>query len=147
MGKKRKKDEVIVKFVSNSAVDVTGSAILVSYKNNDYLLEFGAVQGFNGTIEKEYALNYQYSRNLNIDNLKCILVTHQNFDHVGLIPALVNRGYNNSIIGSYEALEFSKKILFDSAFIINKTVESINGKGKKKVEHLYKEKDVSSMCD
>ena len=147
MGKKRKKDEVIVKFVSNSAVDVTGSAILVSYKNNDYLLEFGAVQGFNGTIEKEYALNYQYSRNLNIDNLKCILITHQNFDHVGLIPALVNRGYNNSIIGSYEALEFSKKILFDSAFIINKTVESINGKGKKKVEHLYKEKDVSSMCD
>ena len=55
MGKKRKKDEVIVKFIGNSALDVTGSAILVNYKNNDYLLEFGAVQGFNGTIEKEYA--------------------------------------------------------------------------------------------
>ena len=77
MGKKKRKDEVTVKFVSNSAVDVTGSAILVSYKNNDYLLEFGAVQGFGGTIEKEYALNYQYSRNLNIDNLKCILVEKQ----------------------------------------------------------------------
>ena len=40
MKKKKKKDEVTIKFIGNSALDVTGSAILVSYKNNDYLLEF-----------------------------------------------------------------------------------------------------------
>ena len=78
MGKKKRKDEVTVKFISNSAVDVTGSGILISYKDRDYLLEFGAVQGFGGTIEKEYMMNYQYSRNINIDNLKCILLTHEN---------------------------------------------------------------------
>ena len=146
MGKKNRKDEVTVKFISNSAVDVTGSGILISYKDRDYLLEFGAVQGFGGTIEKEYMMNYQYSRNINIDNLKCILLTHENFDHCGLIPALVHRGFKGEIIGSYEALEFSKKILFDSAFIINKTVESIKEKGKK-IEHLYRESDVSCMVD
>ena len=143
---KRKKDEVTVKFISNSAVDVTGSGIMVNYKDRDYLLEFGAVQGFGGTIEKEYMLNYQYSRNLNIDNLKCILLSHQNYDHCGLIPSLVNRGFRGEIISSYESLEFSKKILFDSAFIINKTVDSIKSKNKnKQVEHLYKENDVSVM--
>lgn len=146
MGKRKKKDEVTIKFISNSAVDVTGSGVMISYKDRDYLLEFGAVQGFGGTIEKEYMLNYQYSRNINIDNLKCIFVSHQNYDHIGLIPSLVSRGFQGEIFGSYESLEFSKKILFDSAFIINRTVENIKAKGKK-IEPLYKESDVARTTD
>ena len=38
MSKKKSKDEVTVKFISNSAVDVTGSAVLISYDNKDYLI-------------------------------------------------------------------------------------------------------------
>ena len=70
---KKKSDEVSVKFISNSAVDVTGSAVLISYDNKDYLIEYGQIQGI-GTLEQEYAINLQLSKNLNIDNLQCILV-------------------------------------------------------------------------
>ena len=139
---KRRKDEISIKFVSNSAIDVTGSAVMVSYKNNDYLLDFGAVQGFDKSIEKEYITNYQYSHNLNINNLKCILLSHQNYDHCGLIPALCKRGYASEIAGTYEALEFAKKILFDSSYIINKNYEALKSK-RNKIEPLYKESDVT----
>ena len=115
--KKKRNDEIRVKFYGNSALDVTGSAILVSYKNHDYMLDFGMLQGCGGTLEQEYAMNLQYANNLKIDNLKCILVSHQNVDHIGLIPALVKRGFKGDIIGSYKSLEFDKTTIL--SFISN----------------------------
>lgn len=140
--KKRRNDEIRVKFYGNSALDVTGSAILISYKNHDYMLDFGMLQGCGGTLEQEYAMNLQYANNLKIDNLKCILVSHQNVDHIGLIPALVKRGFKGDIIGSYKSLEFSKKLLEDCAFINERNVETFAKKGRK-MEHLYKIEDVT----
>ena len=87
---RKKKDEITVKFISHSAEDVTGSAVMVSYKDRDYLIEFGQQQG-DANLEKEYALNLQTSKNVNIDNLKCILVSHQNIDHIALITALYTK--------------------------------------------------------
>lgn len=140
--KKKRNDEIRLKFYGNSALDVTGSAILISYKNHDYMLDFGMLQGCGGTLEQEYAMNLQYANNLKIDNLKCILVSHQNVDHIGLIPALVKRGFKGDIIGSYKSLEFSKKLLEDCAFINERNVESFAKKGRK-MEHLYKIEDVT----
>ena len=137
---KKKKDEVIVKFISNSAIDVTGSSVLISYQGNDYLVEFGQQQGMSN-LEKEYALNLQTSKNLNIDNLRCVLISHQNIDHISLIPALYKRGFNGDVYGSYEALQFGNKLLEDCAFIINRNVQSFSKKGRK-MEHIYKEEDV-----
>lgn len=137
---RKKKDEVTVKFISHSAEDVTGSAVMVSYKDRDYLIEFGQQQG-DANLEKEYALNLQTSKNVNIDNLKCILVSHQNIDHIALIPALYKRGFNGNVYGSFETLKFSEKLLEDCAFIIDRNVQSFR-KGKKKIEHIYKEEDV-----
>ena len=145
MSKKKSKDEITVKFVSNSAVDVTGSAVLISYDNKDYLIEYGQVQGI-GTLEQEYAINLQLSKNLNIDNLQCILVSHQNIDHISLIPALYKRGFNGYTYGSYEALEFSEKLLEDCAFITERNVQTIAKKGRK-IEHIYKPIDVSTCCN
>ena len=139
---KKKRNDIRVKFYGNSALNVTGSAILISYKDNDYLLDFGMLQGCGGTLEQEYAMNLQYANNLKIDNLKCILVSHQNVDHIGLIPALVKRGFKGDIIGSYKSLEFSKKLLEDCAFINERNVESFAKKGRK-MEHLYKIEDVT----
>ena len=144
MGKKRK-DEVIVKFVSNSAVDVTGSAVLVSYLDNDYLIEFGQQQGM-ANLEKEYALNLQTSKNLNINNLKCVLVGHQNIDHIALIPALYKRGFRGDTYGTFETLQFGEKLLEDCAFIINRNVQSFSKKGRK-IEHIYKEEDVDTCVN
>lgn len=140
--KKKRNDEIRLKFYGNSALDVTGSAILISYKNHDYMLDFGMLQGCGGTLEQEYAMNLQYANNLKIDNLKCILVSHQNVDHIGLIPALVKRGFKGDIIGSYKSLEFSKKLLEDCAFINERNVEMFAKKGRK-MEHLYKIEDVT----
>ena len=142
---KKKKDEVTVKFISNSAIDVTGSAVLISYENNDYLIEFGQQQGM-ANLEKEYALNLQTSKNLNIDNLRCVLISHQNIDHISLIPALYKRGFNGDVYGSYESLAFSEKLLEDCAFIINRNVQSFSKKGRK-VEHIYKEEDVMACAN
>lgn len=138
----KKRNDIRVRFYGNSALNVTGSAILISYKDNDYLLDFGMLQGCGGTLEQEYAMNLQYANNLKIDNLKCILVSHQNVDHIGLIPALVKRGFKGDIIGSYKSLEFSKKLLEDCAFINERNVESFAKKGRK-MEHLYKIEDVT----
>ena len=140
--KKKRNDEIRLKIYGNSALDVTGSAILISYKNHDYMLDFGMLQGCGGTLEQEYAMNLQYANNLKIDNLKCILVSHQNVDHIGLIPALVKRGFKGDIIGSYKSLEFSKKLLEDCAFINERNVETFAKKGRK-MEHLYKIEDVT----
>ncbi len=145
MSKKKNKDEVTVKFVSNSAVDVTGSAVLISYDNKDYLIEYGQVQGI-GTLEQEYVTNLQLSKNLNIDNLQCVLVSHQNIDHISLIPALYKRGFTGYTYGSYEALEFSEKLLEDCGFIIERNAQTLANKGRK-VEKIYETKDVVTCCN
>lgn len=139
---KKKKDEIFIRFVGRSALNVTGSAIMISYKDRDYLIEYGMLQGCGGTLEQEYAMNLQYVKNINIDNLKCILVSHQNVDHIGLIPGLVKRGFRGDIIGSYKTLEFSKKLLEDCSFINERNVESFAKKGRK-FEHIYKIEDVT----
>ena len=86
MSKKKSKDEVTVKFISNSAVDVTGSAVLISYDNKDYLIEYGQVQGI-GTLEQEYAINLQLSKNLNIDKSDIDALLFMSYTPDYLMPA------------------------------------------------------------
>lgn len=142
---KKKKDEVIVRFIGNSAVDVTGSSVLISYKNHEYLIEFGLIQG-NANMEKEYATNLQHSKNINIDNIKCVLLSHPHIDHIGLIPSLAKKGFDGEIYGSYESLEFANKLLEDCAFILNRNYLAIKKKGKNS-EEIYGLNDVSKTIN
>ena len=60
------------------------------------------------------------------------MVSHQNVDHIGLIPALVKRGFKGDIIGSYKSLEFSKKLLS-----LNKKMNYLNIHSMKETKMVY----------
>lgn len=101
---------------------VTGSNFLYSvhWPNGENLLFFfeaGAKQGeddigfFNGFFP------------FNAEKISFGIVTHNHFDHMGLLPVLVRQGFNGAIFTSYATANLMGISLYDSATIIDKDLD------------------------
>lgn len=77
---KRKKEEVIVEFISGSAEGVTGSAVSITYPKKDkkqgkLLIEFGLIQGSH-TILQDYQTNQKIVDKINAEEFEFVFVGH-----------------------------------------------------------------------
>lgn len=144
MGKKDN-DEIRVKFLGNSAIDVTGSSVLITFMNKTYLIECGSVQGY--SLDKCYTLNSQLLNSIDVSKLETIFICHNHSDHLGMIPAIVKKeGFHAAIISTHETVELSKIMWLDASHILKKEAEFISKT--KKVSALYNDEDVikASEC-
>lgn len=141
---KNKDNEVSVQFIGNSAIDVTGSAVLITFMNKTYLIECGSVQGY--SPDKCYTINSQLISSIDVNKLEVIWLCHNHNDHIGMIPGVVRKeGFHADIFCTHETVSLSKIMLLDASHIIGKEAEILSKT--KKVSPLYKDEDVLKACD
>jgi len=152
MGSKKKKikDEIVVSFLGAQSEIVTGSATLVSILNDDgftrtnVLIELGMVQG-EGDIFDDYRANRDLLENIPLKSIDYCFNLHLHADHSMNLPAL-SCNDKVRIIMTEENKEICKPMLLDGCYVHDKTVEYLNGRGKR-VKHLYKEPDFWNVYD
>lgn len=123
-----------------AAQRVTGSKHLITTdRGTNVLLDCGMFQGIN-TSELNLQFGFEPSE---VDYL---LLSHAHIDHAGLIPRLVNKGFNGKIFCTAATLDLCKIMLLDSARIQERDLERVNKRrkhrGEELLESLYSEEDV-----
>ncbi len=143
MGKN--KDKIKVEFLGNNAIDVTGSAILITTDNNkQILLECGMIQNCDST--NDFKLNSKPFA-FKAKNIDYVIICHQHQDHIGLIPKLLHDGFKGKIIATEIASKFFKPMWKDSCKIIEYDSRILSKQRKKTVLPYYDETDVYNALD
>jgi metallo-beta-lactamase family protein len=143
--KDRNKNKVRLEFLGGNASFVTGSAILGTFNNTNFLLELGMVQGYSEL--ENYRANWDILNRIDFKKIDYIFINHFHCDHSGLIPHATSNGFTGKIIGTYETSRMLKPLWEDSAHIIKDTCEWLrNTKGIRAVEY-YKDIHVPKTFD
>ena len=126
-----------------AAGTVTGSCSRLDTKNNSFLIDCGLFQG-NKTAVK---LNYEpFPFEANQQDF--LILTHAHIDHSGLIPKLVNQGFNGYIYCTQATGELLDYLLRDGAAIQQSNTDRKNRKNKRRglpeVEPLYTTADAEA---
>jgi metallo-beta-lactamase family protein len=134
-----------IKFMG-AARTVTGSCFILETNSHRFAVDCGMHQG-NGEIEK---------RNWDVDiyepeKIDFFLITHAHIDHSGLLPRMVQKGFNGPIYTTPPTADLLKIMLLDSAHIQEMEAQ---WKSKKRLRHgennitpLYTQKDAEATCD
>lgn len=124
-----------------AAKEVTGSKHLLTVDGLRYLVDCGAFQGKRQeSDEKNRALIKDPAK------LEAVLLTHAHYDHSGLLPLLVKRGYTGNIYSTPASRDLANLIMMDSANIQARDAEYLSKQAVKKGasftwEPLYNETD------
>lgn len=142
----KNKEKVIVDFIGNSCVNVTGSMVQITYPKKDktsgkFLLECGMIQE-NKTPLIDYQVNQRMMEKVNAKDIEFLLLTHSHADHSANIPTLVHNGFEGKIYSTKNTMEIASKILVDSAYIHQRNIDYLQKKNKK-VPPLFTMQDVS----
>lgn len=125
--------------------EVTGSKKLITISRPDGTVQRVLVDcGYFQEQEYEY-LNY--ANDLSPKNIDATIVTHSHLDHIGLIPRLVNKGYNNPIYITDIAKELSYSILKDARKIQERDAKKMQNRYpqyKERFKSLYSVEDIKN---
>jgi len=124
-----------------AARTVTGSKHLITLKSGKrILLDCGMFQGMGQETD---ALNREFGFDAN--SVDVMILSHAHVDHCGLIPKLVNEGYDGKIFCTPATNELTKVLLLDSAEIQEDDVKYENKKraaaGQPYLRPLYTQAD------
>ncbi|MBQ0051181.1 MAG: MBL fold metallo-hydrolase [Treponema sp.] len=124
-----------------AAQEVTGSKHVFEIDGRMYMIDCGAFQG-------KRAESDQKNRKFDIpaDKIESVILTHAHFDHVGLLPLLVKKGFNGNVYATPATRDLADLIMMDSARIQARDAEYLRKQASKKGEKfnwspLYNEKD------
>lgn len=110
-----------IKFLG-SAMQVTGSRILLQYNKSKYLIDCGLFQG--PRIIREQ--NWQTQEALS--GIRALILTHAHIDHSGYIPKLVKDGFCKSIFCSDGTADLCRILLPDSGHLQEEDAYFANNK-------------------
>ncbi|NND33794.1 MAG: MBL fold metallo-hydrolase [Saprospiraceae bacterium] len=117
---KHSDDHIALTFLGGAGT-VTGSKILISYRDQNLLVDCGLFQG----LKKLRLLNW---KQLAIDpkSIGAVILTHAHLDHIGYLPILVRDGYKNEMHSTHPTRALAKIILEDSGKIQEEESERAN---------------------
>lgn len=126
--------------VVGGAREVTGSSYLLGVGPSRFLVDCGLRQGG----DEAEALNFAPFP-FEPSQLGFMLLTHAHIDHSGLIPRLVQKGFNGPIYATEATCDLAEIMLLDSAYIQELEAEWRARKGRRAGrsvrEPLYTERD------
>lgn len=128
--------------------EVTGSKKLITISRPNsaeqrILIDCGYFQ------EQKYQ-HLNYENDLSPEKIDAIVVTHSHLDHIGLLPKLVNNGYNKPIYITNMAKELSSGILKDACKIQQRDAKRLQRRYpeyRDKFKVLYSIKDIKSTVE
>jgi len=125
-----------------AAQEVTGSKHFFNFNNQIIQVDCGAFQGRREESEKK---NREWP--FEAGAVKNMILSHAHFDHSGLIPVLVKKGFNGNIYTTPASRDLASLIMMDSAHIQAKDYEFLRKRAKREGETfdkqpLYNEQDV-----
>jgi len=131
-----------VQFYSlGAAEEVTGSKHVLEIDGKSYLIDYGA---FQGSREETNRRNKEFG--IATDRIESVILTHGHYDHCGLLPYLVKKGYKGYIYATPATRDISSLIMMDSANIQAHDAVYLKSQAEKKGEKfdwtpLYTEQD------
>jgi metallo-beta-lactamase family protein len=132
-----------------AAGEVTGSKHLVDVDGTRILVDCGAFQGRRAQTD---AKNKALLGDIPAESVSAVVLTHAHFDHCGLLPLLVKRGFQGNIYSTSATRDLASLILMDSAHIQARDAEYLSKQAKKRGqvfdwEPLYDDLDVTKTME
>ena len=123
-----------------AARTVTGSRHRISFGAKSWLFDCGLYQGHRDEAERvNRAFRFEPG------SLDAVVVSHAHLDHTGNLPTLVARGYRGRIHATPATIDLSRVMLADSAYLMQRDVETVNRHGKGRLRQpLYAPADVEA---
>ncbi|MBU0935414.1 MAG: MBL fold metallo-hydrolase [Spirochaetes bacterium] len=114
-----------------AAREVTGSKHVLDIDGKRYLIDCGAFQGRREESDRK-------NRALVPDpaSIEGVILTHAHFDHCGLLPLLVKRGFTGNIYSTPATRDLANIIMLDSAKIQSRDAEYLAKQAKKRGEEF-----------
>ena len=130
-----------------AAREVTGSCHLVQYEGMRVLLDCGMHQG-GDAIKRLAREKFRFSPAA----IDAVILSHAHLDHSGLLPLLVNQGFNGSIYCTPGTISLLKILLQDSLHLYLKDIEYENKRRdraghKRRIKELYGQADVDKVLE
>jgi metallo-beta-lactamase family protein len=129
------------------AEEVTGSKHFIRTADSTIQLDCGAFQGRRAEAE-ERNRNWQFDA----ASVDAVVLSHAHFDHSGLLPLMLRRGFRNNIYTTPASRDLASLILMDSAHIQARDIEYLRKKAARKnrpftKEPLYVEREVVDVLN
>lgn len=123
-------EDVSINFIGG-ADGIGGSAVLVSYKSFNILLDAGA-----NINNSEYSPNFNAMKETGVDikDIDYLIISHGHLDHTGVAPILYKQNPNLKIISTAETKDIMKVMLEDTV--------KINGQ---KLSNLFDSQDIKNL--
>ena len=134
-----KREKVKVSFCGENASQVTGSMILITYKDLKILLECGLVQS--NSFAKDYKANNS-KLPFKPSELDYIFLGHAHIDHSGRLGQLYKDGCKAPIFCTHPTVPILEPLFRDSAYIMERETELMNKQNGTRYLPIYEECDV-----
>lgn len=131
------KNKSYVEIIGGNAESVTGSCSKITTNSSTYLFELGMIQDGH-TVLESYRLNCKLLQKIKVKEIEFIMCGHFHIDHIGLIPALYEKGKcNATIIVPEKSTSILREMWLDSSYINQRDIELLNLKNDRQYSPLY----------
>lgn len=110
-----------------AAQEVTGSKHIFEIDGRSFMIDCGAFQGKRAESDEKNR-NFEIA----VDKIESVILTHSHFDHVGLLPLLVKKGYSGNIYATPATRDLADLVMMDSARIQARDAEYLRKQAQKK---------------
>ena len=130
-----------------AAQEVTGSKHIFEIDGRAFMVDCGAFQG-----KRKESDEKNRTFEIATDKIEAVILTHAHYDHCGLLPVLVRKGFNGNIYATPATRDLAMLIMMDSARIQARDAEYLRKQAIKKGEKfvwqpLYDEADCVKAAD
>jgi len=107
-----------------AAGGVTGSKFLVTFGDEQVLIDCGLFQGL-----KELRLKNWAPVSIDLGRLRAVILTHAHIDHSGYLPRIVSKGYKGPVFATPATCDLLHVMLPDAAHLQEEEARYANRKG------------------